>query len=206
VAETSWEVEVSARRRGDLSLAASVFARRIEETILYLNRNAFLVRPENVGDADALGAELEVGGEIEHAGFLVAGGASASLLAARLDATGDRLPTQPVLSYAAQVSAARWGVQLAGFARGFSSTFTRLRPSSSNIVRPYFAIDLSVTVAEILDLFSVSAVVRNVLDDRALMTVNRYPLPGRTAFVTVRFSIDAVGTERSGPDAGRTEP
>lgn len=190
VAETSWEAEASVRRRGAVTVVGTVFGRRITDTILYLNRNAFVVRPENVGDADAIGAELEAQADVEVGGFGLVAAASASLLYSRLRATGERLPTQPIVSYAAQLAASRWGVQLALFARGFSETFTRLRPSDVNVVRPFLSIDAAITVAEFFDLFAVSAVVRNVLDDRALMTVNRYPLPGRTAFVTLRFSFD----------------
>lgn len=189
VAETAWEVELSARYRRGLALSTTVFARRISNAILYLNRNAFVVRPENVGDADAVGGEVEVGGETTLAGFELDAMASGSLLFSRLAATGARLPTQPVFSYAGQLRATRWNVTLGTFLRGFSETFTRITPADDNVVRAYFRWDAALTVHP-FEAWSLSAKVDNILDTRTLQTVNRFPLPGRTAFVTLRFVTD----------------
>lgn len=187
VAETAWEVEVSARWERAVTVMAAVFARRIEDTILYLNRNAFVVRPENVGRADAVGGELEVSKSLTVGGFELVGVASSSLLGSKLAATGSRLPTQPVLAYAGELSASRWDVTLRTAVRGFSRTFTRLTPADDNVVRAYLRWDAGVTV-NAFDDWSVSGTVENLLDTQTLQTVNRYPVPGRTAFVTLRWA------------------
>ena len=59
--ESAWEADFGLKWIWQTSqiLDLSVYARRLDDTILYLNRNAFEVRPENVGVATALGIELE---------------------------------------------------------------------------------------------------------------------------------------------------
>ncbi|MEQ8273509.1 MAG: TonB-dependent receptor [Deltaproteobacteria bacterium] len=191
--ETAWEAELSAHLLRPVRIVAAVFARRIRDTILYLNRNAFVVRPENVGDADALGGELEIAATRTFGGFEVAGVASSSLLWSRLAATGARLPTQPVLSYAGQASVSRWRTTLFSAVRGFSRTFTRLRPADDNVVRAYFRWDAGLTVLPFDDV-SIAVTVENLLDTRTLQTLNRYPLPGRTAFLTARWVLESPST------------
>ncbi|MCK6547772.1 TonB-dependent receptor, partial [Myxococcota bacterium] len=59
--ETAWEVEGSVGTTGEVAQARVVaFGRLVDDTIVYANRNAFEVRPENVGASRAAGLELEL--------------------------------------------------------------------------------------------------------------------------------------------------
>jgi outer membrane receptor protein involved in Fe transport len=191
IAETSWEAEVGATYGGEhLRAGASVFGRSISDVILYVNRNAFEVRPENLGDARALGGELELdaGGAI---GIVRLGGfASFGLLLSELVETGERLPTQPVWSSASQVDIAVGPVALFSAVRWFGPTSTRLgsdRPETR--VPAYVRWDAGLEVRP-QDWFSAAFRATNLLDDRGLQSVNKIPLPGRAFFVTLSVSTE----------------
>lgn len=211
ISETAWEGELTARFdaplilqdtltsssssssssgrvRDRLTAQLGVFARRIDDTILYINRNAFVIRPENLGAASAAGGELELGYRLR-SGALFAGVQGAlSLLFSRLDETGDPLPTQPRLSGFGQLSGGYGPVELSTGLRYFSATNTRLRAAEANQVAPYLRWDLGLTATP-WDGVSASFQVLNVLDDRTLQSVNQIPLPGRTFLVSLRLNL-----------------
>lgn len=184
--EQAWEAELSARLRwGPIDAQLATFVRRIERTILYLNRNAFLVRPENVGGARAAGGELELSARGQLGPIRLSGAGQVSLLASELEETGARLPTQPVWSTAVE-GVAGWGpVDLDSALRAFGPTFVNLRPSPQNRVPAYLRWDLGARIV-IGPHLMLGAEVQNVLDRRTLASVNRFPLPGRTVFVSLR--------------------
>jgi vitamin B12 transporter len=187
-AERAWEAEVGAGlAAGGLSAQLTGYLRRIEDAVLYLNRDAFLVRPENVGAARAAGGELELGARGRLGPVRLQGEAQGSLLASVLDATGARLPTQPVWSFALDGLAALGPVAVDTTLRGFGPTYVNLRPSEENRVQAYLRWDAGVRVS-VGRYVTVGAEVLNLLDVRTLASVNRFPLPGRTFFATLRIS------------------
>jgi hypothetical protein len=98
--EDAWEGELSLRLRPHalLRVALAGFARRVGAGIVYVNQNAFTVRPENVGAASVAGAELEAELGLDVGVLRLDVAAAASATASRLDVSGVALPTAPPLS------------------------------------------------------------------------------------------------------------
>ncbi|MBK6689704.1 MAG: TonB-dependent receptor [Deltaproteobacteria bacterium] len=192
--ESAWEVEVGLGvEEGGLRLGLTAFGRRLEETILYLNRNAFAVRPENLGAARALGLEAELRYQTELGPVALGTELSGAWLEAELEATSAPLPTQPRFAGAGAVDLA-WGpFELGLSARAFSSTFVTLRPTDENVVPAYLRADASLILAPV-EHFSVAASVLNLFDDRSLTSVQRIPLPGRTWLITLRIATEGEAT------------
>lgn len=183
VAETSWDGEGSVAWSGrHFEARGAVFGRVIEDPILYLNRNAFEVRPENLDRSWALGAEVEAEGSLWLGPVRLSARMAGTLIEARLEATGERLPAQPVWTGFFR-GTARWGrVELASRVRLAGPTQTRLRAAPDNEVPTYARWDVSLRAALPAG-FRLGLRVDNVLDDRGLRTLNKLPLPGRTGFL-----------------------
>jgi len=77
-----------------LSVELSLFAARLANTILYLNRNAYEVRPENAGALWRGGGELSASVQVRP---WLRQMVSAELLLSRVDTTGAPLPATPPL-------------------------------------------------------------------------------------------------------------
>lgn len=188
VAERAWEAELSARfERAWVQVGLTGFVRRISEPILYINRNAFLIRPENLGAARAAGGEAEMALAGRWGDWRASGQAQVSLLASELEATGARLPTQPVWSFATDASVGYRAVSLDTGVRGFGPTFVNLQPSPENRVPTYVRWDAGVR-ATLGRHVTLGVEVQNLLDRRTLQSVNRFPLPGRTVFASLRVA------------------
>ena len=192
--ESAWELELALIvEAGGLRLGLTAFGRRLEETILYLNRNAFAVRPENLGAARALGVEAELRYQTELGPLVLGTELSGAWLEAELDATAAPLPTQPRFTGAGALDVA-WGpFELGLSGRAFSSTFVTLRPTDENVVPPFLRADASLILAPV-EHFSVAASVLNLFDDRSLTSVQRIPLPGRTWLITLRIATEGDAT------------
>ncbi len=188
--ELSWEVEANAGYTAKLwSLKLAGFARRMDDAILYLNRNAFVVSPENVGPARALGLEVEAQGRTLVGPVRVNVIGQASLLDSVRVETGKRLPTQPVWSFAFEGSAQYRVVRLSSAVRGIGPTYVNFRPSSGNQVPSYLRWDLGFSAQVHPDLrFGLD--VLNLLDVQTLASVNRFPLPGRSVFLSLRLNAE----------------
>lgn len=192
--ESAWELELGlVAEAGGLHLGLTAFGRRIEETILYLNRNAFTVRPENLGAARALGLEAELRFEGELGPLAFGTELSGAWLEAELDATSAPLPTQPRFTGAGALDVAFGPFEFGLSCRAFSATFVTLRPTEENVVPAYLRADASLILAPV-EHFSVAASVLNVFDDRSLTSVQRIPLPGRTWLVTLRIATEGDAT------------
>ena len=186
--ESAWEGEatVSWVPIEEVSISVSGFVRQIDDTILYINRNAFVVRPENVGAARAAGAELELAALAEIADTELRFDVAAAVTGTELEASGEPLPTRPLLTgFGSLTIAPRWApldlftrVQLA------SGTHANLRATLP--VEPYVRWDAGVT-AMMDEHATASLVVENLLDEQANETLNKIPLPGRTVMLTVRI-------------------
>lgn len=190
VPEAAWEVELGAQLElGPLLFGVVGFGRRLGETIIYLNRNAFAVRPENLGAATAYGLEVEATWEQPLGEAHLSTRLSGAWLQAELEATSAPLPTQPRLSGAWAIDLRIGPIVLGGAARAFSSTFVTLRPTEENVVPAYLRLDASVVLAPV-GFLSVAASVVNLLDDQSLTSVQRIPLPGRTWLLTLRYASE----------------
>src|SRR5262249_54237182 len=90
-----------------IKLALSGWLRRADDLILYINRDAFLIRPENVGAAESAGLELELALDPPPIlGTRVSLDLSGGLLDSALLVTGRPPPTQPAAAFDAEVSLA----------------------------------------------------------------------------------------------------
>lgn len=189
VSETAWEAEVAVGGGGKMAEASLVgFVRRIDDAILYVNRNAFEVRPENLGDARAAGGELEATARGTLGPIRLRGYGALGLLFSELVATGERLPTQPVFNAATQVDVGYSVVDLFTALRWFGPTSTRLGSDlPENRVPAYLRWDAGVEVRP-FDWMAVAFRCLNLLDRRDLQSVNKIPLPGRTFLVSARVT------------------
>jgi vitamin B12 transporter len=186
-AETAWEAETAlALEAPDLpSVTVTAFGRLVSDVILYVNDDAFVIRPRNEGDARAAGAELEVAYRRRFGGLRAVLDGSAAVLFSELAATKRELPTQPKWSAAGELVLELGPVSLGSRVRALSPTTANLQGTLE--VERYLRWDevLSVRATETA---IVSLSVLNVLDDRALESIYKLPLPGRTVFLSVRAS------------------
>lgn len=187
VSETAWEGELAVDMKlGPVEAGAAAFARRIDRPILYLNRNAFVVRPENLNASTAVGLEASVFWADSFGPLGLSVDLSGSWLRARLDETGEPLPTQPEWSGFGSLGLSLFEVEALTRLRGVSTTQTRLRGNPDNDIPPYVRWDVAVSGRPVAGV-EVGVQVSNLLDDRSLRTVNKLPLPGRTVMTTVRW-------------------
>ncbi len=188
--ESAWALEATAswQPSPELRLALTGFGRRLDDAILYVRRNAFEIRPENVGGAWVAGAELELSAEASLWGLGLDARGSATLVRSRLDATGVGLPGQPSLDLAAALGLAppiggghplRLGAEL----RVASATPANVQATLQ--VPAYLRLDLAAELALADGVFA-ALVLSNALDARDLETVQKLPLPGRWLLASVR--------------------
>lgn len=188
--ESAWEAEAALRLWSDaLGAELTVFGREASDAIAYVNQNAFVIRPENVGAARVAGMELEAWAR----GDLGVGEGRLDLAASgtwsRLEASGAPLPGAPPAAVDLEVSLApRLGgrAPLAVHSRAHAALAATANVSGTLRVEPYLRWDAGVT-AEPWSGATVSLLVLNLLDHRALESLNKIPLPGRSLLVTVRL-------------------
>jgi len=180
VPETAWEAELGVRL-WVLSIAG--YARRIEDIIVYVNQNAFLVRPENLGGASAIGVEVELAEHASIGPLVLDARFAASIGASRLDASGASVPVASPYGIDAELRASL----------EMLSAFTRIAhgaPTTANLagtipVDGYTRWDAGV-VWTCTPGASLGLVVTNLLDDQTLETLFKLPLPGRSMLATLR--------------------
>ncbi len=188
--ETAWEGELTLRlaRAAPLLIGAAGFVRRVEGTIVYVNQNAFLVRPENLGGATVVGGELELSAAVALGPIVLSASAAGSVTHSALDASGARLPTAPPLAGDAELRAS-WSSapirELSLYTRGAVTAATTANLAGTVPVDAYARWDAGLSV--VLDVgCSLGVEVTNLLDDRALESVFKLPLPGRALLATLR--------------------
>lgn len=189
-AETAWEGDLRFTWQDrSLRLDASAFARNIEQPILYLNRNAFVVRPENLDETTAWGVELSAGKTARLGPLQLDLEVNGTWLEARLAATGDRLPGQPQWTGFAAAWLAFATVEFGTRVRAVGPTQTRLRAAPDNEIPTYVRWDASWRTELPARTW---LVVRfdNLLDDRSLRSLNKLPLPGRSVFALVGWRTE----------------
>ena len=190
VPETAWEIESKAELQVGPSTTLSVtgFARSVDDTILYLNRNAFVIRPENAGGSNTAGAEIE-GRLAAAAGRIrIEADLSGAAMISELAATDARVPTQPALS--SDVGALIGLVDHDG--ADWIELWSRVRlvgPTTANLsgtltTEPFVRWDAGLST-RMFDAGTFALVVTNLLDEEALETVNKIPLPGRMVMVSL---------------------
>lgn len=187
--EDAWEGEFSLRLRPHalLRVALAGFARRVEAGIVYVNQNAFTVRPENVGAASVAGGELEAELGLDLGALRLEATAAASATASRLDVSGVALPTAPPLSLDLELRASwrRGTLSLSAYTRGAAVSETAANLAGTVPVDAYARWDAGAAVA-LEACCALGVAVDNLLDDRTLESVFKVPLPGRTLLATLR--------------------
>lgn len=190
VAETAWESELFARLdHRDFQLELAAFARRTSDLVLYLNRNAFEIRPENLGTANLLGLESSARLMQQLGRLRVELGVSGTLLAGALEETGETWPTLAPLGLATEALLSAYGVELGSQLRYASETSANL--SGTLATEPYLRWDASLVVHPV-EQASLALSVHNLLDRRDLETVNKLPLPGRTLLFAIRVQEELL--------------
>jgi outer membrane receptor protein involved in Fe transport len=187
--EDAWEGELSLRLRPHalLRVALAGFVRRVGAGIVYVNQNAFTVRPENVGEASVAGGELEAELGLDVGALRWEASVAASATASRLDVSGVALPTAPPLSLDLELRASwrRGPLALSAYTRGAAVSGTSANLAGTVPVDAYARWDAGAAVA-LQDCCTLGVAVDNLLDDRTLESVFKVPLPGRTLLATLR--------------------
>ncbi len=205
VPEQAWELQGTLKMELDLfQVALSMFVRAMDDTILYLNRNAFVVRPENVGASRGMGGDLELGFEDKVAGVVFSGSASLGLLFSELDVTGDRVPTEPRWHAAMQAGLGYGAWEWFSELRMVGPTTTHLRSSPETRVPTYLRWDSGLTFRP-FSFLTTSLRVLNLLDRRTLRSLQKIPLPGRFVMFTLELSTEARDSALATTHAPRAE-
>lgn len=190
IAETGWDSELFARLSIlGIELELGAFVRRTEDLILYLNRNAFEIRPENVGTANLVGLEssarfLHLAGPVA-VELAIAG----SLMAGALEETDTPWPTLAPNAASGELVLSGFGLELSTRLRHVASTFANL--SGTLATEPYLRWDAAVVLHPMPEA-SLAFSMNNLLDRRDLETVNKLPLPGRTFLFAVRVREEVL--------------
>ena len=204
VPETAWEVDARARAWvGEVVRAElGVFARRVDDTLVYVNRNAFVVRPENLGASRALGGELDLGLDVAWPGVIALDAhAALGLTWTALDVGEAPLPGAPVATIDGGLAArpalgaalaralgAPWPLEL--FTRLHATTAATANASGTIEVRPYHRWDVGASLV-LPEGLGLSVQLQNLLDVRTLETLHKIPLPGRTWTAVLRWTPEA---------------
>ncbi|MBN2360581.1 MAG: TonB-dependent receptor [Deltaproteobacteria bacterium] len=174
---------------GAWSAEAALFGARLSHAIVYLNRNAYEVRPENAGDLWRAGGELTVAVRPLRCWQQ---SAEAEILYSRLDATAAPLPTTPLLRLRA-----RSALDLAALAPVLPVSFYLDGQAQSATSSNYFG-ELTVPAQAALDagvairlrsLASFSLEVWNLLDATTRVDLHQVPLPGRQIMATLTVGV-----------------
>jgi outer membrane cobalamin receptor len=185
-------VEVGALLRGQgrrLHAELAVFGARLDSTILYLNRNAYEVRPENAGALWRGGGELVVA--VQPTPWWTQS-ASAELVLSRLDATGAALPATPalVLQQRSQLEAgALWPwLPLGAFVdlRAQGETASNLHGGLRVPAQAVLDLGLAWTQAP---WGSLALEISNLLDAQTRVDLRQVPLPGRQLLLTLVLEV-----------------
>lgn len=167
-----------------VSVRVAGFAGRMEDAILFLNRNAFEVQPVNTGPVLRAGVEGRVNVEPHPlAGLEV----TASALASRVDVTAAPLPVVPPLS--ARLSArlgerAGAGIYVVMHQRAAvtNNLYGTLRTPG------YVLVDL-ISRLPLGDALAFTAALTNAFDVLDARDANLLPLPGRQLFVALEVRL-----------------
>jgi len=166
-----------------VEVSGRVHAGRLDDTILFVHRDAYTIAPVNTGPAWRGGGDLALA--LRPHRFLGVD-ASAAALASVVDATGAPLPL-------AAPYAGRAALRLGALSGPHVTSIARARgPSSANLygtilVAPYALVDI-VCAWPVLAGVTLAAALTNVFDERRAQDANLLPLPGRQAFVSLEVT------------------
>jgi len=177
---TDVELALLAKLGDIVGLRFATFAGRLEDTILFVNRNAFEVAPVNTGPLWRAGVEGTLRVQPHP---LLAGEVTGQTLASFVEATGGALPVAPPFAahMSAQLGNSR-GAQLAATLRaraGAPSTLFGTLPTDG-----YALVDVTGRFP-LGPAVYLTAAVTNVLDTLDARDVNLLPLPGRQLFIAI---------------------
>jgi hypothetical protein len=158
-------------------LAATAFGSWLDDAIVIVNDNAFVVRPRNTGPALRAGSELLLRTRPHR---LLGVDTAASLLWSQVQATNAPLPTAPPL-------ALRTAVTVGDDTAFTRATITARGAAPSTIFgtlpsAPYALVDVMARVP-LSSSLGLTMHVHNALDVQTATDVNLLPLPGRLLFI-----------------------
>jgi outer membrane cobalamin receptor len=180
--ERAWGADagVAARAQG-LYAAATAFALRYEELIVYELFPPFRFKPFNAGASRVLGAEVEAAWSPIPDTTI---GAAYTFLDARPESDGGKLLPYRA-PHRAYLRAAHKGPLWEAFAEAhYTAAFPRNRANTKRVA-DRVALNAGAGL-RVWGPFRVSLEVKNLLDDRTMEDVYGYPLPARSFFVHVR--------------------
>lgn len=174
---------------GGWSAEAALFGARLSHTIIYLNRNAYEVRPENAGNVWRGGGELTAA--VRPLAFWQQS-AEVEVLLSRIDATAAPLPTTPMLRLRSR-SAIDLAALLPVVPVSFYFDGIAQSPASSNFfgeltVPAQATLDAGVAI-RLKSLASLSFEVWNLLDATTRVDLHQVPLPGRQFMATLSMGV-----------------
>ena len=158
-------------------MAATAFGSWLDDAIVIVNDNAFVVRPRNTGPALRAGSELLLRTRPHR---LLGVETAASLLWSQVQATKAPLPTAPPLALRTAVTVGDDNAftRATITARGAApSTIFGTLPSA-----PYALVDVMARVP-LSSSLGLTMHVHNALDVQTATDVNLLPLPGRLLFI-----------------------
>lgn len=158
----------------------ATFVGRMENAILFVNRNAFEVQPINTGPLLRAGLEGRVAVSPHR---LLGLEVTASGLASRVDATGAALPVVPPLS-------SRIAARVGERGEGTVTVVMHQRAAVSNnlfgtLVTPGYVVVDVISRLPLGDVLAITAALTNALDVLDARDANLLPLPGRQLFVAL---------------------
>jgi hypothetical protein len=170
---TAWRLGRVVRAR------AALWGGRMDDAILFLNRNAFEVQPVNTGGAWRSGVEGSVSVRPHALAELSLVG---DAMWSRLDATGAPLPVAPAIRALLRASVGTDEARLEGRLRARGASTTNLFGTLA--VPAYAMVDIAGRL-RLSPSLGLSAELRNALDARDARDANLLPLPGRALFVSL---------------------
>lgn len=179
--ETGLQVDTALRwRQRNNQVKASIFAARMDETIIFLNRNAYDLRPENTGALWRTGVELSAQ---LHFGPGFSQHYIAEYLWTRLDISGQALPNTPALRFLSRTSWQHRVLTSQLMAKTYFEAQAR-GASSGNLfgelaLAPQASVNMGVALSLRKSSF-ISCQLLNILDAQSRMDMRQVPLPGRS--------------------------
>ena len=176
-------------QRPGLMVEGSLFAARLSHAILYLNRNAYEVRPENTGSLWRAGGEINA--TLRATSFVQQSG-GVELLLSRLDATGAPVPTSPLLRLRSRtelVLAALWpALPVRAYLDGRAQSQSASNYHGELTVPAQASLDAGLAYSFAAG-SSLALELRNLLDSDSRVDMHQVPLPGRQLMASLVLGV-----------------
>ena len=181
---TDAELYLTLKLKRYVFIRLQTFAGYLHDSILYLNRNAYEVAPENTGPAARIGAEGKITVRPSPYFEILATG---QMMASTLFDTGAPLPVSPPFSFRGQTRiGSTQGLHLLGAVRHQAGSKSNLFGTLE--VAPYSLADL-IAVWPFSFGLRLSIACTNLFNNQSARDVNLLPLPSRQLFAQMELEL-----------------